>query len=62
MTMEADEPRKTKYGFAKEPLDSLSIDELADRIDQLGLEISRCENEIASKQSTKMAAEGVFKK
>lgn len=60
--MEEDKPRKTKYDFAKEPLDALSIDELADRIEQLGVEISRCENEIASKQSTKTAAEGFFKK
>ena len=62
MTMDDDHPRKTDYDFSKEPLDRLSVDELADRIDQLRLEISRCEQEIAAKNSTRMAAEGFFKK
>ena len=62
MTMDGDDPRKTNYDFAKEPLDSLSIDELTDRIDQLRLELSRREREIVAKQSTKMAADSFFKK
>ena len=62
MTIDEHDFRKVNYDFAKEPLDSLSLDELADRIDQLRLEISRCENEITAKQSTKMLADGFFRK
>lgn len=62
MAMGEDEPRKVVHDFSKEVLDSLSVDELEDRIEQLRLEISRCEVEISGKQSTKAAAEGFFKK
>lgn len=60
--MDDEDGRKVVYDFSREVLDSLSVDELEDRIEQLRLEISRCEAEISGKQSTKEAAEGFFRK
>jgi uncharacterized small protein (DUF1192 family) len=48
--------------FTKEPLDALSVHELEDRIDLLQGEIIRVQEMIKSKQSSKAAAEGFFKK
>lgn len=62
MAMDDEDGRKVVYDFGKEVLDSLSVDELEARIEQLRLEISRCEVEISGKQSTKEAAEGFFRK
>lgn len=53
---------KSVPDFLKEPLDDLSIDELEERIENLRLEISRCETEIGAKNSTKETAESVFRK
>lgn len=55
------EPRKQAPDFTREPLDSLSIHELEERIAALEGEIDRCRTLIASKQSSKAAAEGFFK-
>jgi uncharacterized small protein (DUF1192 family) len=63
MGMEADGDTGEKVpDFMKEPLDDLSIDELAERIENLRLEVSRCETEIEAKNSTKETAESVFRK
>lgn len=43
-------------------LSMLSVEELADRIDQLKTEIGRIEAELASKGTTRLAAEAVFKR
>lgn len=42
------------------PLDDISIDELGARIDALKAEISRLEQVIADKKSSKDAAESIF--
>lgn len=62
MSMNDEERPGVVYDFSRELLDGLSIDELEERIEQLRLEISRCEAEISGKQSTKETAEGVFKR
>ena len=55
------EPRKAAPEFTKEPLDAFSVHELEERIVSLEGEIDRCRTLIASKQSSKEAAEGFFK-
>ena len=62
MSMDDPEAGKKVYQFAGELLDDLSIDELKDRIANLHLEISRCENEIDARHATNEAAESVFRK
>ena len=44
-----------------EDLDSLSVDELKDRVAALRSEIERAETKIAAKSASRSAAEAVFK-
>lgn len=44
-----------------EKLDSLSVDELKERIKILKREVERTEKELAAKDASKQAAEAVFK-
>ena len=60
--MDADEPRKKsdahEVGMV---LDSLSVEELNERIGQLKAEIVRLEQEIEKKSSSRSAADSFFK-
>jgi uncharacterized small protein (DUF1192 family) len=62
--MELDEPRPKKHPeiILGEPLDLLSIAELAQRISDLESEIARARQAINQKQAGKAAADAVFKR
>ncbi len=45
----------------KEDLSTISVDELEDRIDRLGAEISRTKQEISAKKHSRSAADAFFK-
>ena len=58
------QPRQPKGGVIHqigEPLDTLSLKELAERIDTLRGEIVRLEAVIGAKQASKQAADSFFK-
>ena len=61
MDIEDLEPRKTKDFEIGCDLSSYSIEELKQLVETLGDEISRIETEIASKESSRDAADSVFK-
>ena len=58
------QPRQAKGGAIHqigEPLDALSLKELAERIDTLRGEIARLEAVVGAKQASKQAADSFFK-
>ena len=56
-----DEVKKPKGHEVGMPIDTMSVDELADRIALLREEIARLEAAIAARQQTKAAADSLFK-
>ena len=59
--MDDEEQAKKLVHEIGESLDSISVDELADRIGLLEAEIVRLKAEIENKKSSKAAADAVFK-
>ena len=63
--MDLDEPRKPEptgaASLVKEELETLSLEELEERLDLLKAEITRSEQMIASKRSSHDSAEDVFR-
>lgn len=59
--MEEDGVRRTPVHEVGMPLDTLSVDELADRIEILKTEIARLETAIQAKTASRDAADAVFK-
>ena len=59
--MDEDEHMKPKAHEVGMPLDAISVDELHERIGLLEQEIERLRAEIQTKQSSKAAANAVFK-
>ena len=59
--MDDEEQAKKLAHEIGESLDSISVDELADRIGLLEAEIVRLKAEIENKKSSKAAADAVFK-
>ncbi len=55
------DPPTAKVNPFKESLDSMSIEELENRIKDLGSEIERCKAAIDAKKSSAAAAEAFFK-
>jgi uncharacterized small protein (DUF1192 family) len=62
MSIEDLEPKKPKSHEVGTDLSKLSVGELADLIETLKAEIARVEQTLATKQSSKSAAESVFKR
>jgi uncharacterized small protein (DUF1192 family) len=57
-----DEPRKEpKIHQVGMPIDTLSVDELQERIGQLEAEIARLREAIAARQQTRAAADSIFR-
>lgn len=57
-----DQPVKKPKGHeVGMPIDTLSVDELEERIGQLEAEIARLRQAIAARQQTKAAADSIFK-
>jgi uncharacterized small protein (DUF1192 family) len=57
-----DQPVKKPKGHeVGTPIDTLSVDELEDRIGQLEAEIARLKAAISERQKTKAAADSIFK-
>ena len=56
-----DEVKKPKGHEVGMPIDTLSVDELTDRIALLKEEITRLEAAIAARKQTKAAADSIFK-
>jgi uncharacterized small protein (DUF1192 family) len=56
-----DEVRKPKGHEVGMPIDTMSVEELNDRIEILRREIARLEEAIAARQKTKAAADSLFK-
>lgn len=56
-----DEVRKPKGHEVGMPIDTMSVEELNDRIALLRHEIARLEEAIAARQKTKAAADSLFK-
>ncbi|MHB1111190.1 MAG: DUF1192 domain-containing protein [Devosia sp.] len=56
-----DEPVKPKGHVVGMPIDTMSVEELNDRIGMLEDEIARLREAIAARQKTKAAAESIFK-
>ncbi|MCC2097204.1 MAG: DUF1192 domain-containing protein [Hyphomicrobiales bacterium] len=54
-------PKKQAAHEIGEPLDSISVEELGERIELLRQEIARLEAALTSKQATKSAAESFFR-
>jgi uncharacterized small protein (DUF1192 family) len=61
MSIEDLEPKKPKGHEVGIDLSKLSVGELAELIETLKAEIARVEQTLATKQSSKSAAESVFK-
>lgn len=59
--MDEDRPRPKAEHVVGQDLSALSVHELAERIDLLKAEIARLEADRAAKQSSRSAAESVFK-
>ncbi|HNR77464.1 MAG TPA: DUF1192 domain-containing protein [Parvularculaceae bacterium] len=63
--MEDDRPRETPdltlEKIGKQDLSTMSVGDLQERIASLKAELSRCEAAIASRDSTRSAAEKLFK-
>lgn len=60
--MDADEPRKViRTHEVGMPIDTMSVDELAERIAMLEAEIARLRDAIAAREKSKSAAAAVFK-
>lgn len=59
--MDEDRPRPKAEHVVGQDLSALSVHELAERIDLLKAEIVRLEADRAAKQSSRSAAESVFK-
>lgn len=59
--MDEDEVRREPVHAIGMPLDTLSVDELSERISLLKTEIARLENAIESKNASRSAADAVFK-
>ena len=59
--MDEDEVRREPVHEVGMPLDTLSVDELSERISLLKTEIARLENAIESKNASRSAADAVFK-
>ncbi|HCO56228.1 MAG TPA: DUF1192 domain-containing protein [Pelagibacterium sp.] len=59
--MEDDAPRRMPVHEVGMPLDTLSVDELEDRIEILKAEIVRLETAIQGKTASRDAADAVFK-
>jgi uncharacterized small protein (DUF1192 family) len=60
--MDADEPRKViKTHEVGMPIDTMSVDELTERIAMLDAEIARLRDAIAARQKSKSAADSIFK-
>ena len=63
--MNDDAPREapdfTLKKIGKQDLSTLSVADLKERIDALAAEIERCEQAIAARDSTRSAAEKLFK-
>lgn len=59
--MDEDERKQPKSHDVGMPLDTLSVEELEDRIALLGAEIERLRAAIADKGSSRKAAEAAFK-
>lgn len=62
MDLEELEPKKKKGPEIGADLGKLSVDDLKELIETLKAEIARIEQMLASKQSSKSAAEQVFKR
>ena len=58
---EDDKPKKMAPHEVGMPLDTMSVDELGERINLLEAEITRLKEAIAARQKTKSAAESIFK-
>jgi len=58
---EDDKPKKMAPHEVGMPLDTMSVDELGERIALLEAEITRLKEAIAARQKTKSAAESIFK-
>lgn len=56
-----DEVKKPKGHEVGMPIDTMSVDELTDRIALLREEIARLEAAIAARKQTKAAADSIFK-
>ena len=65
MLDEAVEPRRgrgqTLIDLAREDLDLYGVEELTERIDRLGAEISRTQAQLDRKQAGRAAADALFK-
>lgn len=59
--MDEDGVRREPVHAIGMPLDTLSVDELSERISLLKTEIARLENAIESKNASRSAADAVFK-
>jgi uncharacterized small protein (DUF1192 family) len=60
--MDADEPRKIiRTHEVGMPIDTMSVDELSERIAMLEAEIARLRAAIEARQKSKNAAESIFK-
>ena len=59
---EEDRPAPKPAQVLGEPLEAVSVDELAERIALLRAEIARIAAEIARKQASRSAADAVFKR
>jgi len=62
MSLEDLEPKKTKRHEIGADLSKYSVGELKALIDELKAEIARVEQALSAKQSSKSAAESVFKR
>ena len=62
MSIEALDPKKSKGDEVGTDLSKLSVGELGELIETLKAEIARVEQTLAAKQSSKSAAESVFKR
>ncbi|RYE85082.1 MAG: DUF1192 domain-containing protein [Hyphomicrobiales bacterium] len=61
-TMFDDEPvKKAKAHEVGMPIETMSVEELGERIEMLRAEIVRLEDAIAARQKTKAAADSLFK-
>ena len=62
MTFEDDRPKKKPVHEIGQDLSLLSVEELADRVAALKVEIARLEASIASKQASRSSADQFFKR